>query len=61
MQIRWWFDRGIAIDGAPGIVGLAVAPEEWRQAAEDLAGGGARLLALWAGRGDRDLHRCSAC
>ncbi len=33
-----------------------VAPEEWRQAAEDLAGGGARLLALWAGRGDRDQN-----
>ena len=64
MALQRWFDRaaqqsgsnGIGvIAGAPKTLGLSVTHEEWRQAAEDMAADGGRLLALWAGRnGDCD-------
>ena len=43
-------ERRGAIAGAPKTRGLTVAREEWRQAAEDMAADGGRLLALWASR-----------
>src|SRR5579859_3117283 len=41
---------GGAIRGMPEAWTIAVARDEWRQAAEDMAAGGGRLLALWASR-----------
>jgi Ni,Fe-hydrogenase III large subunit len=55
MGMRRWLDRA-AVDGAGAIVGaprtwgLTVTREEWRQAAQDFAEGGGRLLAMWASR-----------
>jgi Ni,Fe-hydrogenase III large subunit len=43
-------NAGEAIAGAPNVSGLTVARDEWRRAAEDIAAGGGRLLALWASR-----------
>jgi Ni,Fe-hydrogenase III large subunit len=45
---RSQLNAGAAIVGAPNTFGLAVARDEWRQAAADMAAGGGRLLALWA-------------
>ncbi len=59
MALQGWFDRaaqqsesnvGGAIRGVPMARGLTVARDEWRQAAEDMAAGGGRLLAHWASR-----------
>jgi Ni,Fe-hydrogenase III large subunit/Ni,Fe-hydrogenase III component G len=59
MALQGWFDRaaqqsesnvGGAIRGMPKARGLTVARDEWRQAAEDMAAGGGRLLAHWASR-----------
>src|SRR5216684_6384000 len=59
MALQGWFDRaaqqseanvGAAIRGVPEARGLTVARDEWRQAAEDMAAGGGRLLAHWASR-----------
>src|SRR5262245_59391502 len=58
MILQWWFDHaprrarpeGGAIAGAPNLWALTVTPEEWRQAAQDIAAGGGRLLSLWASR-----------
>jgi Ni,Fe-hydrogenase III large subunit/Ni,Fe-hydrogenase III component G len=57
MALRWWFGRGLRLAGAPGASQLRVAREEWRQAAENIAAGGGRLIALWASRdgSDRDV------
>ena len=66
MVLRRWFDQAAqrtasnrkgAIAGAPNAWGLTVARDEWRQAAEDMAAHGGRLLSLWASRdgaGDRE-------
>ena len=43
-----WFDKARPVAGAPYVGGLAVTREEWRQAAEDIAASGGRLLTLWA-------------
>jgi Ni,Fe-hydrogenase III large subunit len=57
--LRRWFDQAAqraasngegAIAGAPNTWGLTVARDEWRQAAEDMAAHGGRLLSLWASR-----------
>ncbi len=64
MDLRWWFDRaaeqpdsnGGVIAGAPGLRGLRVARDQWRQAAEDMAAHAGRLLALWASRDDHGEH-----
>ena len=53
MLLRWWFNQGTRLAGAPRVLGLTVTRDEWRQAAEGIAAGGGRLLALWASR-DRD-------
>src|ERR1700688_2074799 len=59
MGLQRWFDQaavqpesygGGAIAGAPKAWGLTVARDEWRQAAEDMAAHGGRLLSLWASR-----------
>jgi len=48
MPLRKWLERSHVQPGAPGLRALSVSPNEWRQAAEDLAATGARHLALWA-------------
>jgi Ni,Fe-hydrogenase III large subunit len=48
MTLQAWFARSEAYAGAPGLRALTVTPVQWRQAAQELAGAGARLLALWA-------------
>jgi Ni,Fe-hydrogenase III large subunit/Ni,Fe-hydrogenase III component G len=57
MALRWWFGRGLRLAGAPRASQLRVARDEWRQAAENIAAGGGRLIALWASRdaADRDV------
>ena len=59
MVLQRWFDQaaqrtesngGGAVAGAPHAWGLTVARDEWRQAAEDMAAHGGRLLSLWASR-----------
>jgi Ni,Fe-hydrogenase III large subunit/Ni,Fe-hydrogenase III component G len=59
MALQRWFDQaaqqpesngGGVIVGAPKALGLTVTREEWRQAAEDMATQGGRLLSLWASR-----------
>lgn len=57
MVLQWWFDqaaRHCAANGAGAIAAtsniwsLPVTREEWRQAAENIATGGGRLISLWA-------------
>ena len=57
MVLQWWFDEAARrtgansagpIAGAPHVSGLIVTREEWRQAAENIAAGGGRLISLWA-------------
>ncbi len=59
MALQRWFDQaaehsqsngGGVIAGAPKALGLTVTRDEWRQAAEDMATDGGRLLSLWASR-----------
>ncbi len=59
MVLQWWFDQAArhagtkdagAIAGPPRAWGLTVTREEWRQAAENMALGGGRLMSLWASR-----------
>ncbi|MGD0492895.1 MAG: Ni,Fe-hydrogenase III large subunit [Steroidobacteraceae bacterium] len=61
MAVQAWFDQAVgrsdggtggAISGAPKAYGLTVTDDGWRQAAEDMAAAGGRLLALWASRHD---------
>jgi Ni,Fe-hydrogenase III large subunit/Ni,Fe-hydrogenase III component G len=63
MAAQWWFDQaaqqrevnaGGVIAGAPKVLGLRVTRDEWRQAAEDMAADGGRLLALWASGAGRE-------
>ena len=60
MDSSAWFEQAVrqpsslgggAVRGAPHVLGLTVSRGEWREAAADIAGGGGRLLALWASRG----------
>jgi Ni,Fe-hydrogenase III large subunit/Ni,Fe-hydrogenase III component G len=57
MILQRWFDQaalqselngGGAIVGAQKVLGLTVSRDEWRQAAEDMASHGGRLMSLWA-------------
>jgi Ni,Fe-hydrogenase III large subunit len=57
MILQWWFDQAArhsaakgtgGITGASNVWGLTVTREEWRQAVENMAAGGGRLLSLWA-------------
>ncbi|HTV52147.1 MAG TPA: hypothetical protein VME21_13245 [Steroidobacteraceae bacterium] len=47
MPLSRWLARTQGLPGAPGVRGLQVDAEEWRQLARDVAGAGGRLLALW--------------
>jgi Ni,Fe-hydrogenase III large subunit/Ni,Fe-hydrogenase III component G len=57
MILQRWYDqaalrsasngRGVIV-GAPKLLGLTVSRDEWRQAAENMASHGGRLLSLWA-------------
>jgi len=50
MPMRKWLDRSQPLPGATGARAVEVAGHDWRQAALDLAAGGARLHALWTER-----------
>ena len=52
MTWQAWFERSVPQRGAPGLWALTVSQAEWRQAASDLAGAGARLLSIWATHAD---------
>lgn len=52
MPIRLWWQRARDIPGAPGSRGLEVTPEEWTQAARDVAASKGRLLSVWATPGE---------
>ncbi len=51
MAVGRWYELGRRLPGAVGARSLAVARDEWRQVAEDVAASGGQLLALWAGGG----------
>jgi Ni,Fe-hydrogenase III large subunit/Ni,Fe-hydrogenase III component G len=64
MALQRWFQQAAGngasdgrrvIAGAPKVLGLVVARDEWQQAAEHVATGGGRLQSLWASR-DQDGH-----
>lgn len=65
MMLHWWFDQATRpsvatgageIAGAPKVFGLTVSREEWRQAAENIAVGGGRLMSLWASHNSDGGH-----
>lgn len=54
-----WFEQAVRpsdaqgaapIAGAPNVWSLAVTSEQWRQATQNIAAGGGRLISLWASR-----------
>ena len=53
MALEDWFSHSETLRGAPGMRALTVSHDQWRQAAQDLAAAGARLLALWASADER--------
>jgi Ni,Fe-hydrogenase III large subunit/Ni,Fe-hydrogenase III component G len=53
MAVRAWFAQSHPQPGAPGLRALSVSREQWRQAAQDLAAAGARLVSVWASRDER--------
>ncbi len=65
-----WFEQAVRpsdangaapIAGAPNAWELAVTSEQWRQAAQNIAAGGGRLISLWASRdtGGENLVRAA--
>ncbi len=61
MPLRAWLARGETQRGAPGLLALTVAQDEWHAVARDVAAAGGRLVALWASndaRGASTLHAC---
>ena len=50
MAPRNWWAESLEQPGAPGLRALTVSREDWSHAAEQLAAGGARLMAIWATR-----------
>ncbi len=58
MALQRWIDRALGapprpparIPGAPNVRGATVTPDEWLEAAEEIACTGGRLIAVWAGR-----------
>lgn len=60
MVLHWWFEqaqtRGVSLPGAPHCFALEVTRDEWRQAAENMAAGGGRLVTLWASRESDGAH-----
>jgi len=53
MTPRDWWAKSAEQRGAPGIRALSVSSDDWIGAAQALAAGGARLLAMWASHGER--------
>src|SRR5512138_1301594 len=53
MAVRAWFAQSDVQPGAPGLHARTVSRAEWRQAVEELAAVGGRLVALWASRDER--------
>lgn len=61
MELQRWFDQvasqpGAVVAGAPRVLNLTVARDEWRQAAEHIAASGGRLLSLWATHYGNDVN-----
>ena len=56
MTSRRWFQQAAIVAGAPGVRGLLVTRESWRQAVQDLAAGAARLISIWAESAADDAH-----
>ena len=52
MTSRRWFQQAAIVAGAPGVRGLLVTRESWRQAVQDLAASAARLISIWAESAD---------
>src|SRR5215471_13852036 len=50
MTPRDWWAESREQPGPPGVRALTVSSDDWSRAAQELATGGARLLALWASR-----------
>jgi Ni,Fe-hydrogenase III large subunit len=48
MPLHGWYERSATLPGAPGVSRLTVSAAVWRQAAQEFAAQGGRLLALWA-------------
>lgn len=53
MTPRDWWAQSVQQAAAPGVRALTVSREDWMRAAQELAGGGARLAAMWATRSER--------
>jgi Ni,Fe-hydrogenase III large subunit len=51
VPLRRWIDRSEPLPGAPRTRSLTVGAAEWRQAAQEIAAAGGRLITLWAGGG----------
>jgi hypothetical protein len=47
MVLQYWVEQSRPMPGAPGVRRLDVTFDTWHQAAQDIAAGGGRLLALW--------------
>jgi Ni,Fe-hydrogenase III large subunit/Ni,Fe-hydrogenase III component G len=52
MTPRDWWAESVHQVGAPGVRTRAVSAEGWKRVAQELAADGARLLAMWASRGE---------
>jgi len=55
----WWAKSSRQL-GAPGVRALSVSGADWHRAAQELAAGGARLLALWAGSSEHETPEVRA-
>jgi Ni,Fe-hydrogenase III large subunit/Ni,Fe-hydrogenase III component G len=60
MALLAWFARSEPQPGAPGLRALTVTNEQWRQATQDLADAGARLVSVWASRDGRTTPQIRA-
>jgi Ni,Fe-hydrogenase III large subunit len=61
MPLRRWLDESTPLPGASRTRGLTVDAEGWREAAQEVAAAGGRLIALWAGAdGGCRLHAAFA-
>jgi Ni,Fe-hydrogenase III large subunit len=60
VPVRRWWARAREVPGATRARGLLVTSEEWKQAAEDVAAAGGRLLSLWGSSGAEATAAVSA-
>ncbi|MFL6603607.1 MAG: NADH-quinone oxidoreductase subunit C [Steroidobacteraceae bacterium] len=60
MPLRVWSALSEPQPGAPGLRALMVSEDQWRGVAQDMAAAGGRLVALWAGGGERGDARIHA-